>query len=228
MLRSQLRRDKNMVIAIDGPAAAGKGTLARRLAEQFGLAHLDTGLLYRATAARLLLDGGDPNSELTAAAVARSLTIKDLTGLELLDEQVAAIASVVAVHDGVRTALLDFQRCFAASPPSGERGAVLDGRDIGSVILPNADIKIFVTASSEVRAERRYLELRARGVHSIKSLVLQEIQERDERDRHREVAPMVPAKDAFLLDTTNMDADAAFEAAYEFVMLDQTSTGRSV
>ena len=214
-----------MVIAIDGPAAAGKGTLARRLAEQFGLAHLDTGLLYRATAARLLLDGGDPNSELTAAAVARSLTIKDLTGLELLDEQVAAIASVVAVHDGVRTALLDFQRCFAASPPSGARGAVLDGRDIGSVILPNADIKIFVTASSEVRAERRYLELRARGIRSV---VLREMQERDERDRHREVAPMVPVKDAFLLDTTNMDADAAFEAAYEFVMLHQTSTGRSV
>jgi cytidylate kinase len=135
---------------------------------------------------------------------------------------------VVAVHDGVRAALLDFQRSFAASPPNGARGAVLDGRDIGSVILPDADIKIFVTASSEVRAERRYQELRARGVHSIKSLVLKKIQERDERDRHREVAPMVPVEDAFLLDTTNMDADAAFEAAYEFVMLRQTSNGRNV
>ena len=217
-----------MVIAIDGPAAAGKGTLARRLAEQFGLAHLDTGLLYRATAVRLLLDGGDPNSELTASAAARSLSTNDLRGPELLDEQVARLASVVAVHDGVRAALLDFQRSFAASPPNGARGAVLDGRDIGSVILPDADIKIFVTASSEVRAERRYQELRARGVHSIKSLVLKKIQERDERDRHRELAPMVPVEDAFLLDTTNMDADAAFEAAYEFVMLRQTSNGRNV
>ena len=217
-----------MVIAIDGPAAAGKGTLARRLAEQFGLAHLDTGLLYRATAVRLLLDGGDPNSELTASAAARSLSTNDLRGPELLDEQVARLASVVAVHDGVRAALLDFQRSFAASPPNGARGAVLDGRDIGSVILPDADIKIFVTANSEVRAERRYQELRARGVHSIKSLVLKKIQERDERDRHRELAPMVPVEDAFLLDTTNMDADAAFEAAYEFVMLRQTSNGRNV
>ncbi|MFP6718125.1 MAG: (d)CMP kinase [Alphaproteobacteria bacterium] len=217
-----------MVIAIDGPAAAGKGTLARRLAEQFGLAHLDTGLLYRATAVRLLLDGGDPNSELTASAAARSLSTNDLRGPELLDEQVARLASVVAVHDGVRAALLDFQRSFAASPPNGARGAVLDGRDIGSVILPDADIKIFVTANSDVRADRRYQELRARGVHSIKSLVLKKIQERDERDRHREVAPMVPVEDAFLLDTTNMDADTAFEAAYEFVMLRQTSNGRNV
>ena len=124
---------------------------------------------------------------------------------------------MIAAHDAVRSILLGFQRRFAEAPPEGALGAVLDGRDVGSIILPDADIKIFVTATPEVRAERRYQELRARGVHSIKSLVLREMRDRDERDRHREVAPMVPAEDALLLDTTDMDADAAFEAAYEFV-----------
>ena len=129
-----------------------------------------------------------------------------------------SVASMIAAYDAVRSALLGFQRRFAESPPEGASGAVLDGRDVGTIILPDADIKIFVTASPEVRAERRYQELRARGVHSIKPLILRDMRDRDERDRHREVAPMVPAADALLLDTTDMDADAAFEAAYEFVM----------
>ena len=207
-----------MVIAIDGPAASGKGTLARRLAQHFGLAHLDTGLLYRATAARLLQDGGDPDSALAAGAAAESISLKDLDGSDLRQEKVGSVASIIAAYDAVRSALLGFQRRFAESPPEGASGAVLDGRDVGTIILPDADIKIFVTASPEVRAERRYQELRARGVHSIKPLIRREMRDRDERDRHREVAPMVPAADALLLDTTDLDADAAFEAAYEFVM----------
>ena len=216
-----------MVIAIDGPAAAGKGTLAGRLAASLGLAHLDTGLLYRATAARLMRGKSNAISEQAATAAARSLSADDLGGSQLRGEKLAGLASLIATHDSVRSALIDFQRDFAASPPGGAKGAVLDGRDIGSVILPDADIKIFVTASAEVRAERRYQELRGRGVHSIRSVILREMQERDERDRRREVAPMVPAGDAFLLDTTNMDADAAFEAAYEFVMLHHIENGRS-
>ena len=207
-----------MVIAIDGPAAGGKGTLARRLARHFGLAHLDTGLLYRAAAARLQRDGGDPNSGSAATTAAKSLSLNDLDGFELREEHMGRLASMIASHNGVRAALLGFQRCFAEFPPDGASGAVLDGRDVGSVVLPDADIKIFVIASPEVRAERRYQELRARGVHSIKSLVLQEMQDRDERDQHREVAPMVPVEDALVLDTTDMDADAAFEAACEFVV----------
>ena len=217
-----------MLIAIDGPAAAGKGTLAGRLAASLGLAHLDTGLLYRATAARLMRGKSNATSEQAATAAAQSLSAGDLEGSQLRGERLAGLASLIATYDSVRSALIDFQRDFAASPPRGAKGAVLDGRDICSVILPDADIKIFVTANAEVRAERRYQELRGRGVHSIRSVILREMQERDERDRRREVAPMVLAGDAFLLDTTNMDADAAFEAAYEFVMLRQASNCRSV
>ena len=207
-----------MVIAIDGPAASGKGTLARRLARRFGLAHLDTGLLYRATVARLLHDGGDPTKEALAVAAASRLEIADLEAPELRDEEITRWASVVAAQRAVRLALLDFQRDFAMLPPGGAGGAVLDGRDIGTVVLPDADIKLFVTASAEVRAERRFRELRDRGVGSIRSLVLHEIRERDERDRHREVAPLKRAEDAFLLDTTNMSASVAFDAACQLVI----------
>jgi cytidylate kinase len=203
-----------MIIAIDGPAAAGKGTLGRRLAERFGLAHLDTGTLYRATAARVLKNGGDPSDAGAARAAAESLDPADLAAPELRDQAVGVAASVVAAHQDVRAALVEYQRRFARRPP----GAVLDGRDIGTVILPDADIKIFVTASAEARAGRRHKELREQGVKSIRSAVLRELAERDERDRARAVAPLAAAPDAFLLDTTNLDADAAFAAAVDFVL----------
>ena len=215
-----------MVIAIDGPAASGKGTLARRLARRFGLAHLDTGLLYRATVARLLLDGGDPTKEALAVAAASRLEIADLEAPELRDEEITRWASVVAAQRAVRLVLLDFQRDFAMLPPGGAGGAVLDGRDIGTVVLPDADIKLFVTASAEVRAERRFRELRDRGVGSIRSLVLHEIRERDERDRHREVAPLKRAEDDFLLDTTDMSASVAFDAACQLVISRPVKTAR--
>ena len=215
-----------MVIAIDGPAASGKGTLARRLATRFDLAHLDTGLLYRATVARLLHDGGDPTKEASAVAAASRLEMGDLEAPELRDEEVTRWASVVAAQRAVRLALLDFQRDFAKSPPGGAGGAILDGRDIGTVVLPDADIKLFVTASAEVRAERRFRELRDRGVGSIRSLVLHQMRERDERDRHREVAPLKPAEDAFLLDTTNMSASVVFDAACQLVISGPVETAR--
>lgn len=203
-----------MIIAIDGPAAAGKGTLARRLAERFGLAHLDTGTLYRATAARVLKNGGDPGNAPTAHAAAETLDPADLAAPELREQAVGAAASLVAAHPEVRAALVEYQRRFAGQPT----GAVLDGRDIGTVILPDADVKIFVTASAEARADRRHKELREHGAKSIRSAVLRELTERDERDRARAVAPLAAAPDAFLLDTTNLDADAAFAVAVDFVL----------
>jgi cytidylate kinase len=207
-----------VIIALDGPAAAGKGTLAKRLAERFGLAHLDTGTLYRATALRVLEAGGDPNDVEAARRAAAALTVDDLGAPALRDQEVGEAASVVAAHAPVRAALVAFQRRFAHHPPAGMNGAVLDGRDIGTAILPDADVKIFVTASAEVRAERRHKELLGRGAESIKSAVLRELSERDERDRARTVAPLVRAPDALLLDTTEMDADAAFAAAVDFIL----------
>lgn len=207
-----------MIVAVDGPAASGKGTLSRRLAEHLGLAYLDTGSLYRATAARVLRAGDDPNDPGAAAGAAASLSERDLSAPELRDETVSNAASVVAAIPEVRAALLDYQRRYADDPPPGARGAVLDGRDIGTVVLPLADRKIFVTASLEARARRRHRELQALGVPSIEERVLQEMQERDARDRERSVAPLALAADAFLLDTTELDADAAFEAALAFVL----------
>ena len=210
-----------VVIAIDGPAASGKGTLARRLAAHFGYAHLDSGLLYRATALRLLRRGDDPGSEAAAVDASRAITAADLGDAALRDDGVAGAAGVVAAFAGVRAELRQFQLDFIAQPPGGEAGpatgVVMDGRDIGTVICPAADIKIFVDASPETRAERRLKELWARGVESIYSGVLQDMKERDARDRGRRVAPLVPAQDAYLLDTTELDADAAFAAALEFI-----------
>ena len=203
-----------MIVAIDGPAASGKGTLARALAARFGLAHLDTGLLYRAVAARLLRAGGDPRDAAAAAAAAAGLEAADLEAPELRDEAVGAAASVVAALPGVRRALVAWQRRFAARPG----GAVLDGRDIGTVILPSAPVKIFLTASPAVRAERRHNELRARGAGSIKSVVLRELADRDARDRERAAAPLAPAPDALLLDTTDLDAEAVLAAAVDFIV----------
>jgi cytidylate kinase len=205
-----------MIIAIDGPAAAGKGTLGRRLAEHFGLAYLDTGLIYRAIASKMLqrdLDPADPE----AAAVARTLSAEDLEDPALRGDEAAQAASQVAAIPDVRAAVLDFQRDFAAHPPGGARGAVLDGRDIGTVVCPDADHKLFVTADLEARATRRLQELRERGVESIYARVLEDMAERDARDSQREVAPLVPAIDAFMLDTTELEADAAFAAALEFI-----------
>jgi cytidylate kinase len=208
-----------MIIAVDGPAAAGKGTLSRRLAAHFGLAHLDTGALYRAVALAVLKAGGDAADPDTCVAAAKALAHETLDDPEIRSERTAAAASKLAPIPEVRAVLLAFQRDFAAHPPGnaqGEaRGAVLDGRDIGTVVCPDAEVKLFVTASAEARAERRLAELRERGIEAISSDVLQDMKERDARDQARAVAPMVAAQDAIVLDTTELDADAAFEEALE-------------
>jgi len=206
-----------MIIAIDGPAAAGKGTLARRLADHFDLALLDTGLLYRAVGMNLVRAGADPDDAAKAAEAARNMKPEDLEAGDLQDDAAADAASRVSAVPDVRAALLDFQRSFAAEPPGGTRGAVLDGRDIGTVVCPDAESKLFVTASPEVRAERRYLELRERGLDAIHGRVLADMKERDARDSERTVSPLEPAKDAFLLDTSDLDADQVFAAALDFI-----------
>jgi cytidylate kinase len=200
------------VIAVDGPAAAGKGTLARRLAAHLGLAYLDTGLLYRATGRRVLDAGADPRDALAAQAAARGLTPADLARGDLRGPEPDMAASAVAAQPGVRAALLDWQRDFGRA-----HGAVLDGRDIGTVVFPDALVKLFVTASAEERARRRWLELRGRGTEADPAQVLAELRARDEQDAARAVAPMRPAEDAVLIDTTAMDADAAFARALTVV-----------
>lgn len=207
------------VIAVDGPAASGKGTLARRIAAELGYAYLDTGLLYRAVGLALLRAGRDPADIDAAAAAAGSFdaSTADFDDPALRDEETAQAAGIVAANPDVRSALVDVQRRFAADPPRGAPGAVLDGRDIGTVICPDAAVKLFVDADIEVRAERRVKELQARGVPSIPSRVLQEMKERDERDRTRSVAPLAPAADASVVDTTNLNADAAFALAMSFI-----------
>ena len=206
-----------MIIAIDGPAAAGKGTLARRLADRFGLALLDTGLLYRAVGMKVVRGGGDAGDATAAERTARDLVAADLEAPDLRDDVAANAASKVAVVPGVRAALLDFQRDFANNPPDGGNGAILDGRDIGTVVCPDADLKLFVTASVEVRAERRLKELRERGLEAIHGRVLQDMKERDARDGGRDVAPLVAAEDAFVLDTSDLDADGVLAAALDFI-----------
>jgi cytidylate kinase len=197
---------ERLVIAVDGPSASGKGTLARRLAAHFRLPHLDTGLLYRAVGWRALQTGQAP------AAVAARLTAADLGDPNLRTDEAGQQASKVGAIAEVRANLLKFQKEFS----SQVSGAVLDGRDIGTVICPDAPVKLFVTASTEVRAERRYRELRAKGLDTIKPRVLAEMAERDRRDSERAAAPLRAAPDALLLDTTDMDADAAFAAALAF------------
>ncbi len=193
-------------VAIDGPAAAGKGTISKAVAEQLGFAHLDTGLLYRAVGARVLA-GEDP---LTAA---QALTREDLERDDLRTAEVAQAASKVAVIAEVRRALMDFQRSFARRAG----GAVLDGRDIGTVICPQAEAKLFVTASAEVRAERRYLELAAKGDRTTRAEVLADVTERDRRDRERATAPLEAAGDAVVIDTSDMTIEDAIAAAMRAV-----------
>ena len=209
-----------MIIAIDGPAASGKGTLARRLADHFALAYLDTGLLYRAVGTMARDRGIDPAGP-GAAEDARDLTADVLDDPRLRLDEAAEAASLVAAQAEVRAALRDFQRDFARHPPDTPlgpaAGAVLDGRDIGTQVCPDADVKLFVTAAVEVRARRRLKELRERGLEAIYGRVLRDMNERDRRDRERHVAPLKPAEDAFVLDTSGLDADAAFTRALDFI-----------
>lgn len=207
-----------MIIAIDGPAASGKGTLGKRLADHFGYAHLDTGLLYRAVA-RVLLDRDVALTDRDAAArVAQELDVTHLDDERLRGAQMGEAASVVSAYQPVRDALLAFQRQFAGQPP----GAVLDGRDIGTVVCPHADVKLFITASAEERARRRHRELLSRGETTDYEIILNDIRRRDERDMTRSNAPLKAAGDALTLDTTHLDADQAFQAALGLVKRKQT------
>jgi cytidylate kinase len=196
------------VIAVDGPAASGKGTIARALAEHFNLPHMDTGLLYRAVALTLWRWGGDPGNVFEAVRACQDMNL-DPSDAELRSETVSQIASAISAYAAVRAALLDRQKNFAALPG----GAVLDGRDIGTVIAPDADLKLFVTATSEVRARRRLAELEGRGMSTHYEDVLADILARDARDSDRIAAPLKQAHDAILLDTTNLDREAAIAAA---------------
>ena len=209
-----------MIIAIDGPAASGKGTIARQIAAVYGLHHLDTGLLYRAVA-KAMLDAGDRLDDAArAAAAARALNPSRFDERTLKGQAVGEAASVVSAIPAVRDALITYQREFAIRPP----GAVLDGRDIGTVIAPGADVKIFVTATPQARAARRALELRERGETVNEEDVLADILRRDERDTKRATAPLKPAPDAHLLDTTHLGIDAAFRAVVDII--EAVRTGR--
>jgi cytidylate kinase len=211
-----------MIIAIDGPAASGKGTLGKKLAAHYGLRHLDTGLIYRAVAKALIDAGRPPGDAVAAVAAAHALDPARFDEKVFKSHAVGEAASVVSAIPEVRAALLAFQRDFAAKPP----GAVLDGRDIGTVICPNADVKIFVTATPEVRARRRALEYRAAGQAIDETAVLTDIKKRDERDQNRSAAPLKQAPDAHLLDTTDMDISTAIRAAIDIVEATRAGRGR--
>ena len=213
-----------MIVTIDGPSASGKGTLAKRLAAHFGYAHLDTGKIYRAVGMAVLCAAQDPANEGAAIAAARALDPATLSDPNLIGDDAAIAASKVAAITAVRDVLLQFQRNFAARPPGGVGGAVLDGRDIGTIVCPDAEVKLYVVASAEVRAERRHKELLERGEDSIYARVLQEMKDRDDRDSSRSVAPLKPANDAFILDTSELNADQAFRAALSEIEKKRTLT----
>ena len=206
-----------VVIAVDGTAASGKGTLAKRLARHFGFAHLDSGSLYRLTALGVLRASGDPKNQADAVAAAGRIDPAQSDSPDIRQAPIAEAASVVAAIPAVRARLLQFQRNFAANPPGGAKGAVIDGRDIGTVVCPGAAAKLFVDAQPEARAHRRRLELESLGQTVEEAAVLADIRNRDARDSQRAVAPLKPAADAALLDTTNLDIDAAFAAALALV-----------
>ena len=200
----------SFTVAIDGPAASGKGTISRAIAQHFGFAHLDTGLLYRAVGNKTLIHGDSPE---IATKLAQELTAEDLNAGDLRTAEVAQAASKIAVIPQVRTALVEFQKTFAKQPG----GAVLDGRDIGTVICPDADVKLFVTASAQVRARRRYAELSAKDDSVTPEQVLADIKLRDARDADRDVAPMIAASDAYLIDTSNMKIAEAIAAVITII-----------
>lgn len=208
---------KYPVIAVDGPSASGKGTVARRLAAHYGFAHLDTGALYRAVALAVLRQGGDPSQPGVAICAAQALDAAAVRGYcedpDLRSEETSAAASMLSVYPEVRAALLRFQLDFCLNPPEGKPGAVLDGRDIGTVIAPQAQVKLYVTARAEIRADRRMKELRVRGENVTYDTVLEDMRRRDARDSSRAAAPAVAAPDAVVLDTSELDADRAFAKA---------------
>jgi cytidylate kinase len=204
----------SIVIAVDGAAASGKGTLAKKLAAHFGFHHLDSGSLYRLTALGVIDAGGDPNSEADAVKAARSINPSKAGDVRIRSAEIGKAASLVSVFPPVRAALLDYQRSFARRDP----GAVIDGRDIGTVVCPDAAAKLFVDASPEVRAHRRWLELKSYGQAPDEAQILKEIRERDERDTNRAISPQKPAADAALLDTSQLGIDAAFAAALALVL----------
>ena len=210
-------KKRGFVITVDGPSAAGKGTLARRLASHFRFEFLDTGALYRGVGLSVLRQGLDPADEKSATAAAKALRPEILGDPALRTESTSGAASKVAAIPSVRAAILNWQRDFARNASRNSGGAVLDGRDIGTVVCPDADAKLFITASLEARAERRAKELQGRGETAIYARVLQDMQERDARDQGRSVSPTKPATDALIIDTSDLTADQVFERALAFI-----------
>jgi cytidylate kinase len=207
----------SVIIAVDGPAASGKGTISRRLAKHFHFAHMDSGALYRLTALAVLEAGGDPARETDALSGAATIDLSRAGDPAIRTAEVGTAASKVSAIPSVRAALHDFQIGFITNPPGESLGAVMDGRDIGTVIAPHAQAKLYIEATPEVRAHRRWLELAQMGIHKDKSLLLAEILARDDADRTRAVSPLRRAEDAALLDTSDLDIDAAFAAALALV-----------
>jgi len=207
-----------LVIAIDGPAASGKGTLARRLAEHFNMNYLDTGSLYRAVGMKIIYSGKDPNNMQDALEAAKTIDAEDLANPRLRQERIGQAASIISAFSEVRAALLEFQREFARKSTISGRGAVLDGRDIGTVVCPEADFKFFITATLFARAKRRHKELEGEGIQVIFESVLEDLRERDERDEKRAVAPLRPADDAYIIDSSKLDASEVFKTSSDLVL----------
>jgi len=212
-----------MLITLDGPAAAGKGTLSRKLAEHYNLARLDTGLIYRAVGIKAHKIG-NPSDKHIAIKAAQSILPNDLDLQGLRTEFAGVAASKVAAIPKVREILIIFQRNFANSPPDDKSGSIIEGRDIGTVICPEAQHKLFITASTEVRTERRYKELQDRGEEVIRSAIMMDIIDRDTRDKSREIAPLTPADDAKVIDTSNLNADEVFAEALNYITLGISNT----